>query len=148
MPSTAGKQRRHRERNKNTLTGVATQRTAVPDRFRVDQFDDFTYVSGATLWRFWARPDLEPSVDGVHYFLVYTPTAAQVRNSCDKCVRRHQPRNGACSLTRHSVTTLTDPTRLYRIGRNSGPDKRFTIVGEERHPRSRVRGLYVRIEPL
>ena len=99
-----------------TDDAVSKLKKPLSAEFRVDGFEEVTFVCGQTLERFWQQG---PLVNKMADFLVYTPTRKQVETQCDRCPRRHQPLNLACSRTKGTPTKYVVENVLY------GPTRRF-----------------------
>lgn len=120
------------------------------EKFRVQNFTDATYVQGATLRRFWDRPDLNTSDDPtVRFCLVYTPTPRQVSLFCDRCVTLHRQLNPVCTMNiRGKISKFEDPTLLYDFKNPDAAPKFFEeIEGTRVGPpgRSKVCGVQIRM---
>lgn len=145
----AGKQRRRRERDEQTLTAErAAGSNKIPENFRVSRFVDADFIMGVTLWRFWHRQDLAEPGSTEDYYLVYKPPEYAVERGCDGCVRNHHEKNIACSANTHSAPRYIDHTRLYRFGGRPGRDCRFEVVSEVIHRAAKVCGMYIRTTPI
>lgn len=115
---------------------ATTMKPPLSETFRVDHFEEVTFVCGGTLERYWQQG---PIKNNVAEFLVYKPTKLQIATQCDRCPRRHQPLNLACSRTKGVASPYILDTILY------GPVSKFCfeLLDEEVMARSKIRKVKV-----